>query len=102
MMYVCMSVCLRLNNSKMAEPIGLKLIVCLLLGPGMVLGYKKTSVLSNVLLRSNYTFWQNINNELRWLGGAEGTRTIGQPRTIDQPLHLRTIGQPGQLTNPDN
>ena len=34
---VCLYVCLRLNNSRMAEPIGLKLIACLLLGPGMVL-----------------------------------------------------------------
>ena len=34
----CLSVCLWLNNSKTAEPIGLKLIACLLLGPGMVLG----------------------------------------------------------------
>ena len=37
-----MSVCLWLNNSKTAEPIGLKLIACVLLGPWMVLGYKKT------------------------------------------------------------
>ena len=35
---VCMSVCLWLNNSKTAEPIGLKLIACVLLGPWMVLG----------------------------------------------------------------
>ena len=38
LMYICLSVCLWLNNSKTAEPIGLKLIECLLLGPGMVLG----------------------------------------------------------------
>ena len=31
----CMSVCLLLNNSKTAAPIGLKLIACLLLGPEM-------------------------------------------------------------------
>ena len=37
-LYVCLSVCLWLNNSKTAEPIGLKLIECLLLGPRMVLG----------------------------------------------------------------
>ena len=37
-----MSVCLKLNNSKTAEPMGLKLIACLLLGPGMVLGYKNS------------------------------------------------------------
>ena len=35
-----MSVCLWLNNSKTAEPIGLKLMACLLFGPGMVLGLK--------------------------------------------------------------
>ena len=31
-----------LNNSKTAEPIGLKLIACLLVGLGMVLGLKKS------------------------------------------------------------
>ena len=38
--FVCISlyVCLWLNNSKTAEPIGLKLIACVLLGPWMVLG----------------------------------------------------------------
>ena len=35
-----MYVCVRLNNSKTAEPIRLKLLACLLLGPGMVLGQK--------------------------------------------------------------
>ena len=36
-----MYVCLRLNNSKTAGPIVLKLIACVLLGPWMVLGFKK-------------------------------------------------------------
>ena len=29
------------------------------------------TVLSNALRISNYTYWQNINNVLRWLGGAQ-------------------------------
>ena len=90
-LYVCVSACLWLNNSKTAEPIGLKLIACLLLGLGMVLGEKirlpvrwKTKKLVLVLSRSpinceNQTRKYFFQNYREYLGGWEGHSSFQPP-----------------------
>ena len=92
------STCVSFNNSKTAEPIGLKLIACVLLGPWMVIGYKKSG--------SGYRFagkpekpgfeWLFINrvsrffwNYREYLGSWEGRSPIQPPTPLDASGEVR-------------
>ena len=95
----CLSVCLSFNNSKTGEPIGLKLIACLLLGPRMVLGFKKSGSgyrfaekpeknrFSMVFHKWSFALFLKLYRE--YLGSWEGRSPIQPPTPLNASGEVR-------------